>query len=466
MFIPKRQWLLLALTYFITIAVNSQPRKTATTEQEILKIYEAQLKSVYQARGMSDNEIEKYLAGGKEGTATLTDFSFELRQLYSYTMAPKLAVLFYLFNKDTLYRYFITPGAILEKKKIAIKKAVLEKLNIDVYNSLDIYRQSTSRAPRIRGLKPTVKKPPGGISFEEAIQKATSILLPESFDERYEHLIVIPAFSIGAFPFQLLQPYKDSSYLIDKCSFSIAPSLLDLVAIRKRMINKLKETSGVNLVEYEKIPFTLEKPLFISNPSYPVTNKYFFPDLPGAKKEIAGNIPFAKEYTLLEGKNATKANVLNKIRHADVAYFATHGMSSDINPLDNNLLVLAGEKDPFLTARNIMSLRDTNYTDQYSFPKLIVLSACQTGLGKSMEAGITAGLARSFLVAGANQVIMSLWNVDDNATAYLMNRFIFHLQNNNSYCPSEPLRLAQLETRKKFKHPSQWASFSVFGVNY
>ena len=466
MFLLKKQWLLLAFFYCIAVATQAQPGKPNSVEQDVLKIYEAQLKAVYKGRAMSDSEIEKYLSGGKKGTATLTEFANELLSLYSYITAPKLAVLFYLFNNDTLFRYFITPGEILEEKKIPIKKSALEKVNLDVYNSLNVYNQSVNRAPRKRGLKPVTKKIPPGLSFEKAIQNATSLLLPEAFDERYEHLIVIPAFSIGAFPFQLLQPYKDSSFLIDKCSFSIAPSLLDLIAIRKRMIRKIQESTGVDLIASDKLSFTLDNPLFVSNPSYPTTGPYFFPNLPGAKKEIEGNIPFAKEYTLLEGKNATKNNVLNKIRYADVVYFATHGMSSDVNPLDNNFLVLAGEKDPFLTSRNIMTLRDTNYTDLYNFPQLVILSACQTGLGQSMEAGITAGLARSFLVAGANQVVMSLWNVDDVATAYLMNRFIFHLKNSNAYCPSEPLRLAELDTRKKFKHPSKWASFSVFGVNY
>jgi len=61
---------------------------------------------------------------------------------------------------------------------------------------------------------------------------------------------------------------------------------------------------------------------------------------------------------------------------------------------------------------------------------------------------------------------MSLWNVDDNATAYLMNRFIFHLQEEHRFMPAEPLRLAMLDTRLKFPKPSQWASFSLFGIDY
>ena len=108
-----------------------------------------------------------------------------------------------------------------------------------------------------------------------------------------------------------------------------------------------------------------------------------------------------------------------------------------------------------------MDLRKTND----HFPEMVILSACQTGLGKSMEAGV-AGLARSFLLAGSNHVIMSLWNVDDEATAYLMSRFILYLQRRNRFTPAEPLRLAILDTKKKFPHPSQWASFSLFGIDY
>ena len=466
MLLDKKQWLLTIFCYLLLQATMAQPPQKGDADDDILKIYEAQLKEVYAARGMSESEIAKYLAGGKEGIASLNDFSMELDGLFPYTIHSKIAVLFYVFNRDTLYRYFITPGEIKEQKAIPITKQELEQLNVDVYNTMNIYGMTENRAPKQRGLKPAPKKASSGISFEKAIKKATGILIPQIFDEKYQHLIVIPAFSIGAFPFQLLQPYKDSSLLIDKCSFSIAPSLLDLVAIRKRMIKKAKEISPGDYNIPAINSFTLDNPLFISNPAYPKTGNYIFPDLPGAKKEIEGTLSFAKTYTLLEGRSATKANVLAKIRLCDVAYFATHGMASEVNPLDNNFIVLAGEKDPFLTARNIMALRDSTYSGNSVFPQLVILSACQTGLGKSMEAGITAGLTRSFLVSGANQVIMSLWNVDDKATAYLMNRFIYHLQNKNLFSPAEPLRLAELDTRKKFKNPAQWASFSVFGVNY
>lgn len=467
MFIPQTKGLLLTCFIFLSQFSNAQPDKTINPEQDILKIYEAQLIKGYSLRSMSDPEIARYMAKGKQGISSVEDFAKELTTLFPPQTSSKIALLFFVFNKDTLFRFFIVPGKIIEKKAISISKNKLEQLNIDVYNALNIYNLAESRSPRERGIKPVKKQSLSKINFEKAINNATKILLPENFDEKYQHLIIIPSFTIGAFPFQLLKPYKDSSYLIDKCSFSIAPSLLDLIAIRKRLFKTgLADQQDDTCIIRDSTSFKLDNPLFISNPAYPTNARYVFPDLPGAKKEIAASIPFAKKYTLLEGADATKVNVLKNIRNCDVAYFATHGIASEENPKDNNFLVLAGNEDPFFTTRNIMELRDSTFSGEFKFPQLVILSACQTGLGKSMEAGITAGLARSFLISGASQVIMSLWNVDDEATAYLMNRFIYHLQNQNLFSPSEPLRLAELDTRKKFKNPAQWASFSVFGVNY
>jgi CHAT domain-containing protein len=151
-------------------------------------------------------------------------------------------------------------------------------------------------------------------------------------------------------------------------------------------------------------------------------------------------------------------------------YFATHGIANPRQMMDSSFLVLSGEKDPYLTAREIMDLRDTtiNYdfyqTQNKSFPALAILSACQTGLGRSMVAGMT-GLARSFLLAGSHQVVMSLWSVDDDATALLMSRFMEYLLSPlPDYQPAEAMRRAALDTRKTFTNPSQWASFAIFGA--
>jgi CHAT domain-containing protein len=61
---------------------------------------------------------------------------------------------------------------------------------------------------------------------------------------------------------------------------------------------------------------------------------------------------------------------------------------------------------------------------------------------------------------------MSLWNVDDDATAYLMQHFLMYIQFESKFFPADPLRKAILATKKKYPDPSQWASFAVFGVPF
>jgi len=70
------------------------------------------------------------------------------------------------------------------------------------------------------------------------------------------------------------------------------------------------------------------------------------------------------------------------------------------------------------------------------------------------------GLSRGLLFAGASSIVASLWNVDDLATSYLMERFYAQPAHISK---REALRTAQLETRKRFTHPFYWAPFYLIG---
>ncbi|RYY65075.1 MAG: CHAT domain-containing protein [Chitinophagaceae bacterium] len=93
-------------------------------------------------------------------------------------------------------------------------------------------------------------------------------------------------------------------------------------------------------------------------------------------------------------------------------------------------------------------------------------SACETGLGKA-HAGGTIGLARAFEIAGARNVLMSLWEISDGQTPELMALFTRYLVNEGkgqTYFPYEALRRAVREYKKKQPDPYFWAAFSMFGV--
>src|ERR1051325_8961542 len=93
---------------------------------------------------------------------------------------------------------------------------------------------------------------------------------------------------------------------------------------------------------------------------------------------------------------------------------------------------------------------------------LVVLSACQTGLGKQISGEGTMGMARAFIVAGAPSIVVSLWSVSDESTAKLMQLFYTHLVKEHRD-KGVALQMAREELRKQYPNPYYWAPFILIG---
>ena len=144
-----------------------------------------------------------------------------------------------------------------------------------------------------------------------------------------------------------------------------------------------------------------------------------------------------------------------------IVHFATHGVFDNENPgLSGLILSLYDDKgqpqDGFLRLHDIYNLQ---------LPaELIVLSACNTALGKQVKGEGLTGMVRGFLYAGSQRVVASLWKVDDVATGELMKRFYVEmLQMNRS--PAAALRQAQIAMwqQDRWRPPFYWAAFSMQG---
>jgi CHAT domain-containing protein len=142
-------------------------------------------------------------------------------------------------------------------------------------------------------------------------------------------------------------------------------------------------------------------------------------------------------------------------------HIATHGFFDGAHPeLSGMVLSLYDQngqpQNGFVQIRDIYDL-DLN-------ADMVVLSACQTGLGKELKGEGITGLARAFMSAGARRVVTSLWKVDDDATAELMTAFYRHLLK-EKMTPSAALRAAQLEisAQRKWRLPFYWAGFFLSG---
>jgi CHAT domain-containing protein len=144
-----------------------------------------------------------------------------------------------------------------------------------------------------------------------------------------------------------------------------------------------------------------------------------------------------------------------------IVHFATHGLLDTVHPaLSGIVLSLVDEQrkpqDGFLRLYEIYNL---------DLPvELVVLSACQTGLGKEVRGEGLIGLTRGFMYAGAKRVIASLWKVNDNATAELMKRF-YEAVLIRQQSPSAALREAQISMwrQRQWQSPYYWAGFVLQG---
>lgn len=142
-------------------------------------------------------------------------------------------------------------------------------------------------------------------------------------------------------------------------------------------------------------------------------------------------------------------------------HIATHGFLNSVRPeLSGLVLSLVGEwgtpQDGFLQAHEVYDLKLS--------ADLVVLSACQTGLGKEIKGEGLVGLTRGFMYAGAPRVVVSLWSVNDEATAELMSRFYYKLLKGGMR-PAQALREAQLSLLKeeRWAAPYYWAAFTLQG---
>ena len=182
------------------------------------------------------------------------------------------------------------------------------------------------------------------------------------------------------------------------------------------------------------------------------------------------NVYDGKSVKIRLGPAATKSALLSLFAsHAEpppsrFVHFATHGVVDSIKPQFSGLLFNPGDdRNPFWQTFEIFNARIPS--------DLVVLSACETGLGKVFRGEGLIGLARAFFYAGAASVCATLWSVEDESTAELMERFYGYLlkhgnDNNSAIDKSEALRLAQLDLIKHgegLSHPYYWAAFVLIG---
>ncbi|WP_027269049.1 CHAT domain-containing tetratricopeptide repeat protein [Leptolyngbya sp. PCC 6406] len=318
--------------------------------------------------------------------------------------------------------------------------------------------------------------------------------------QRREHLLISPDGQLNLLPFEAL-PFDSAqgagrggsgTYLVEQYQISYL-------------------NTGRDLVRFGVVPPSRNPAVLVGNPNYDtdpvqvassrgtgqratVLGQLQFGPLPGTAAELVALQPLFPNAAFLEGDQATE-NALKQVQAPRILHIATHGffladverpnadsrglgliaggesLSPGIpvnvaveNPLLRSGLALAGfnprrsgDEDGVLTALEASQLNLFG-------TQLVVLSACDTGLGDVANGEGVYGLRRAFGIAGAETQLLSLWQVDDFGTQSLMARYYEKLMAGMGR--SEALRAVQLEMINRggeYSHPYYWAAFVLAG---
>lgn len=188
------------------------------------------------------------------------------------------------------------------------------------------------------------------------------------------------------------------------------------------------------------------------------------PRLPGTRREaaaIAAFVPAADRRQALDFEASRSIATSPELGQYRIVHFATHGLLNSQHPELSGLVLSLVDpqgkpQDGFLRLHEIYNLRIP--------AELIVLSACQTGLGRDIRGEGLLGLTRGFMYAGAARVTASLWKVDDRATAELM-KYFYKGMLVDGLRPAAALRAAQvaLLRQPRWQNPYFWAAFVLQG---
>ncbi len=251
-----------------------------------------------------------------------------------------------------------------------------------------------------------------------------------------ENLIIVPHGILHYLPFSALMD-ADGSYLIDRYYITYLPSS----GILQYCLNK-KDKPKNNI-------------LALGNPD--LNNPRF--DLPNAEMEVKEVAKYFEKQVVFLRKDATEDRCRIFAGDYNIIHFACHGEFNRLKPMSSSLLLAKGAdflEDGRLEAYEVYGIDLKN-------ARLVILSACESGLSKVTKGDEIIGLLRGFIYAGAPTIIASLWKVSDVSTGRLMTSFYQKL-NSGAYS-AKALTDAQRELKENndFNHPFFWAPFNLYG---
>ncbi|HEC79278.1 MAG TPA: CHAT domain-containing protein [candidate division WOR-3 bacterium] len=276
------------------------------------------------------------------------------------------------------------------------------------------------------------------IYIEPAKELFNILIKPMAEDLKTNDLIIVPHAILHYLPFSCLID-SVGSFMIERYNITYLPS----AGLLKYCLQK-KDKPARTIIAF-------------GNPN--LNNQSLA--LPNAEKEVREIVGYYEKPLLFLGKEATEEKCRMFAGDYNIIHFACHGEFNRMDPLSSALLLAKGVDfidDGRLEAYEIYGLDLKN-------TRLVVLSACESGLSKFTKGDEIIGLLRGFIYAGTPTIVASLWKVCDESTGRLMASFYKKLKKDVYIGKALADAERELMHSREFSHPFFWAPFGLYGYN-
>ncbi len=280
----------------------------------------------------------------------------------------------------------------------------------------------------------------------------SELLQPITEYNKKQDLVIVPDGALHLLPFSALS--DPGGYVVRSHTVAVTPSSTVFNILEQRRQSKEAVSMPyIGVAAWTQTADTRNALLrAVSGPQRSQLSA--LPDSKVEVEAIGADLPHPS--TILLGADATEARFKNlPLDSTSVVHLALHGYA-DLDYPDRSALVFApdasGQEDGLLQVREVRTL--------HLNAKLVTLSACNTGVGPTGEAGV-ANLVNAFIEAGADTVVSTLWELEDHSTEHLMTLFYSDLAAHSRKV--DALRSAQLNFLNQGLSPYFWASFQIVG---
>ena len=341
-----------------------------------------------------------------------------IQHLQKKLKADKAALVSYFYDKEQLYQFIIEPNNITLHKIKYTKES-----QINITNFIHLFDDATIINNNIKAYTSSAFKVYG--------------LLQLSALQTYKNVVIIPDGLLNYLPFGALLTHTTSSTQFNNMPFAIKKQALAYNTNTSFYLNSKNETPN-------------KKSVLGLFPVFEKSNQELTYSI-----DEANSINNQMNTKLFMNKEATKENFIKNVNNYNTIHISTHAQSGDF-VIPSHIQFY----DDMLFLQEIYAL--------HTSAQLVVLSACESGIGKLQKGEGAMSLARGFQYAGADAILFSLWKINDKSTSQIMAYFYKNYSKNSSAFISNNLSKLDYLSDKKIsnakKSPYYWNTFVYYGT--